>query len=354
VPEFTIKVPGTEGKGEKGGPILLSARPVTSAGDNTDGHFSPDGTRILYLSRKRHSHRQAQIYELHLAPMIEKRITFHDGDDSSPSYYPDGDKILYASATDELKEEPAFIDGLMKAYDPKTYEPEGTKKNSEQKPDDSAKKPSGPTLGPSELYAQTLDGREIERLTNVRGYDGEPSVDAKGRRILFTSARRGKPSLFMIEARGVLHLTDEDGYDSGARFAPDGKAACWSRYSKDLSSAQIMVTESSFRKARALTPAAGTAALDLHPSWNPAGDAIVFSSNRGGARFNLYSIDRKGTCLKRLTESDSDEIQPSISPDGKWLLFTGNASGQNQLYVIAYQPPEGCLPAAETPASTTK
>ncbi|MEK7358362.1 MAG: hypothetical protein AAB250_18090, partial [Bdellovibrionota bacterium] len=62
------------------------ARPVTSLGENTSPRFSADGARLLFLSRSRTTHRQAQVYELDLVRMTERRLTFHDGDDADPAW----------------------------------------------------------------------------------------------------------------------------------------------------------------------------------------------------------------------------------------------------------------------------
>ena len=64
----------------------FTARAVTSLGDNRSPRFSADGSKLLFLSSARPSHRQAQVYELDLLRMTERRVTFHDGDDEGASW----------------------------------------------------------------------------------------------------------------------------------------------------------------------------------------------------------------------------------------------------------------------------
>jgi TolB protein len=57
--------------------------------------------------------------------------------------------------------------------------------------------------------------------------------------------------------------------------------------------------------------------LDRHPAFSPAGDEIVFDRvTRGSPK--VFRIGSDGSGLRRLTEGS----YPSLSPDGKRLLFT--------------------------------
>jgi Tol biopolymer transport system component len=308
----------------------LIAKPVTAAGDNSDSSFSPDGSRILFHSRLRPGHKQSQVYELQLGTMLERRITFQDGEVTGARYYPEGHRIIYSSSTDEIKDEAVYLASIMKAYYPEgkiTEKQTGAKSNL--------------TLPPSELYAQELDGREIERLTESRGFDGEPAIEAKGNRIVFTSVRNGAANLFLLASKSLVALTDGDLANRAARFSPDGKSLVWTHFNKDLTAAQLMLSQGSLKKPVALTPM--TAFQDLHPVFHPGGTEIIFSSNRAGKGFDLYSVDLAGHCLKKITDFANDELYPSFNSDGSKLLFTGNQSGSSQIYLMDYRPPPQCL-----------
>jgi Tol biopolymer transport system component len=70
-----------------------------------------------------------------------------------------------------------------------------------------------------------------------------------------------------------------------------------------------------------LTRATFDPGLDGHPAWAPDGRRIVLSSERAGAR-NLYwqAADGTGT-IDRLTESVNLQNATSVSPDGARLIF---------------------------------
>jgi tricorn protease len=62
---------------------------------------------------------------------------------------------------------------------------------------------------------------------------------------------------------------------------------------------------------------------DLH------GDTVVFTY--GG---DLWTASAKGGTATRLTAHPGQELFPRFSPDGKWIAFTGQYDGDEQVYVI--------------------
>jgi TolB protein len=77
---------------------------------------------------------------------------------------------------------------------------------------------------------------------------------------------------------------------------------------------------------------------DEHPSFNPAGTRIVFTSDRNGT-FDIWAMDANaaGTNLTQLTSGQSSDGYPVFSRDGTRIVFlrdqevwTMNADGTNQ------------------------
>ncbi len=59
------------------------------------------------------------------------------------------------------------------------------------------------------------------------------------------------------------------------------------------------------------------------------GDMIVFTYAG-----NLWTVGSKGGQARRLTSSEGYQSQPKFSPDGKYIAFSGNYDGNNDVYVI--------------------
>src|SRR5262245_5072815 len=65
---------------------------------------------------------------------------------------------------------------------------------------------------------------------------------------------------------------------------------------------------------------------------------IVFSSNRDaapGSADDVYSMNPDGTAVTRLTTDPAEDIQPSLSPDGKRIVFvSARANPAGSIYVM--------------------
>lgn len=70
------------------------------------------------------------------------------------------------------------------------------------------------------------------------------------------------------------------------------------------------------------------------PDWSADNKWIAFVSTRNGNE-ELYLMRADGTNLKRVTNNSSRDIHPYFSPDGKYLLFNSDREG-NQFDVYRY------------------
>ena len=69
---------------------------------------------------------------------------------------------------------------------------------------------------------------------------------------------------------------------------------------------------------------------DLDPAVSPDGKYIVFGSNRTGA-FNIWRMDIDGGNLQQLTSGHSD-WWPNCSPDGQWVVYSSFMAGTPTLW----------------------
>lgn len=67
----------------------------------------------------------------------------------------------------------------------------------------------------------------------------------------------------------------------------------------------------------------------LDPTLTPDADFIIFSYEG-----DLWKVATTGGHALRLTAMQGDETHPSVSPDGKWLAFSSNQFGNNDVYIM--------------------
>jgi Tol biopolymer transport system component len=86
-------------------------------------------------------------------------------------------------------------------------------------------------------------------------------------------------------------------------------------------------------------------AIEEYPAWSPNGEELAFSREEAGIRSLFVKNSRAGTAdiwcvdvesgeLKRLTKSDSVDVNPFFSPDGEMIAYNSDQSGRPEPWVM--------------------
>lgn len=152
--------------------------------------------------------------------------------------------------------------------------------------------------------------------------------------IVFAAGESGSYSLFKLDLSSseLLKIThDKASYDY-PRWSPGGtKILCVRR--DDFSAPQIWVMDEDGSNGRALSPK-GT--FYHEPNWHPFEDSIIFSANIDDKNdFDLYSMKLEEDAKPvRVTSLKGTEKGPELSPDGKYLVFSAETEGNDDLWRI--------------------
>jgi serine/threonine protein kinase/WD40 repeat protein len=124
--------------------------------------------------------------------------------------------------------------------------------------------------------------------------------------------------------------TGSIGYNN-LSWTADGKIVCTS---DESGTADIWSMDAEGKNKKQLT---SNMALNVYPSVSSDGRYIVFDSNRGGnaSIFNIWRMNLDGSNPKQLTQGEG-EFYPTISPDGKWVVYaTMIEAGKPTLWKIS-------------------
>src|SRR5262245_5234567 len=131
----------------------------------------------------------------------------------------------------------------------------------------------------------------------------------------------------------------------GLSWTPDGKIVYTSTASGTY---DIWIVEADGSHKKRLTAGAGG---NFHPSVSPDGRYVVFGSDRTGVD-DIWRMDINGGDLKQLTRGHIAS-RPHCSPDGRWVVYLNRSSGRVTLWKVSISGGDPLqLTSNDKPAST--
>ncbi len=302
--------------------VLTNIHQLTSGGSNAEAYWAPDGKRIIFQSTRGQSTRGSskcdQIYVMNADGSDQHMVSTGKGRTTCGYFLPDNQHIVYASTHlggDACPAEPDRSKGYVWAvYN--TYD----------------------------IFSAKDDGTELKRLTTEDGYDAEATVNAKTKKIIYTSATGGDLNLWemKLDGSGKKQITTTPGYDGGPVFSRDGKKIAWRAHhpvtpedvktdadllKQNLTSPmkmELFVADADGKHAKQIT---SFGCASFAPTFTPDGRQILFASNKlacDSSRFELFLINIDGTGLRQITSYGGFTSFPEISPDGEKLVFVSD------------------------------
>ncbi len=175
---------------------------------------------------------------------------------------------------------------------------------------------------PAQIYLIPFTGGEAQRLSAIDGEIGDLSWAPDGKQLLCTVRKlddevlerqkdEQKKKLGVVVRHYDRLFYKLDGYG----YLPHERTHLWT----------VNVHSG---KAKQLTD--HEVYDELHPTFSPDGKWIVFSSNRSESpdhtpdRWDIYIMPAGGGALKKIKAPVGDKSQPSFSPDGRWIAYIGS------------------------------
>jgi hypothetical protein len=184
------------------------------------------------------------------------------------------------------------------------------------------------------VHVMNNDGSERVRLAEGQsGFLSAPSWSPDGSRLTFVSDLDGNPDIWVVDLDGsnAVNLTQEEAKDHSPAWSPDGDWIAFASL-RDSRYWELYVMRPDGSDVQRLTW--WEDASDLSPSWSPDGTRLAFASKRDG-NWEIYTMDRDGGNLARLTNNPADDTNPAWAPDGSRIAFVSTRDGYADIYVMS-------------------
>lgn len=317
--------------------------------------FSPDGKQIAFTGQY---DGDFAVYVMSIDGGEPRRLTYHPGiqrtsDRFGPEnvvmgWHPDGRKVLYRSR----KETNDWWDGRAYLVDIEGGLPEPlamqTAGFTSFSPD--AKKAAYCPIYrdfrtwkryqggmAQDVWIFDLNSYDAQKITDWIGTDNSPMWYED--KIYFNSDRTGTLNIFCYnvntgQTRQVTEFTEYDvrwpslGPD-GIAFENGGYLYVLDLPSESLDKVSIhLSTDHHAMRTEFVKVSDKVRGMDISPD----GKRAVFS-----ARGEIFTIPAKEGNTRNLTNhSGSNERRPSCSPDGKWVAYISDVTGEEELYLVSY------------------
>ena len=142
-----------------------------------------------------------------------------------------------------------------------------------------------------DIWVEELSRGTLTRITSDPGEDTHPLWSPDGQRLLFPSARSGRPELLWKSAEGTGEVDVLIDLDVTAR--------------------------------------------DPRPfSWTPEGTAVAVAVQNPNTGVDIGMVSIEGAAnWEPLIQTQASEREPAISPNGRWLAYASNETGQSEVYL---------------------
>lgn len=201
---------------------------------------------------------------------------------------------------------------------------------------------NGYNTSPSDILIFDINNETTVKLIS----DGSANVNLPGsvwngiiHKIIFSSSREPHDEIYMIDDNGALGSEEEitersDKMAYEPSFSPDGQWIVFESHLLDQEGNGV-ITKYKTDKTSSYIELTGANDDCRQPNWSPSGDLILFQKYEN-AQWDIWTIDTLGGNKMKVTSGSGDKTDASFSPDGKYIVYSSNESGEKyaNIYIV--------------------
>jgi len=197
----------------------------------------------------------------------------------------------------------------------------------------------GPGVATSQIWSVRRDGTDPIPVTEGKIFDHNPVWSSDGKQLFFISDRGGNKDVWWvpIDSRGKLTgpprpLTTGAGVGAIA-ISRDGAKLAYSKIVERSNIWSIPIVPDRRLTLEDAQPLTSENHYIENLSISPDGEWIAFDSNRSG-NMDIWMMRKDGSGLRQLTTNPAHDWTPHWSPDGEQIAFHSLRTGNRDPYVL--------------------
>jgi Tol biopolymer transport system component len=172
--------------------------------------------------------------------------------------------------------------------------------------------PTNVSVGQSPMLSPDGKRLVVRMATGSEGTDSNPGVGS---------------NLWVVDLEKGTRLRITSTFSQMPVWSPEGSRIAYNNGNNIVVKAANGSGEAETLLQRTAFPAA----------WSPDGRFIIFRERGVKTRLDLWALPMFGERREyQLLNSPFDELNPEISPDGRWLAYTSDESGRYEIYVRSF------------------
>jgi len=200
-------------------------------------------------------------------------------------------------------------------------------------------------LASNQLIWFDREGKQLGAVTPPGAYSA-PALSPDGKRVAVSrvevqSATAADIWLIDVERGTQIRLTTDPASDIFPSWSPTGDRILFVSSRNGVTSIyQKAANGSSAEEVLASTPE-----VKFNPTWSPDGRSIVFTQLNAKTNSDLYLFSAQGDKKVELfVQTNFVDAQAHFSPNGRWIAYVSNETGQFEVYVAAFPSDGGKVP----------